>query len=48
MRSGAGRNAAGIGDLEAIRARSVATEAAALVDPAGLGAFKVLSWEIDS
>jgi SAM-dependent MidA family methyltransferase len=39
---------ASIGDLEAIRARSVATEAAALVDPAGLGAFKVLRWEIES
>jgi SAM-dependent MidA family methyltransferase len=38
---------AGIGDLEAIRARSVATEAAALVDPAGLGAFKVLTWRVD-
>lgn len=38
---------AGIGDLEAIRARSVTTEAAALVDPDGLGAFSVLSWEID-
>lgn len=39
---------AGIGDLEAVRARSVATEAAALIDPAGLGAFKVLRWEIES
>lgn len=40
------RERAGIGDLEAIRARSVATEAAALVDPAGLGAFKVLTWRV--
>lgn len=40
------RQRAGIGDLEAIRARSVATEAAALVDEAGLGAFKVLTWHI--
>lgn len=40
------RRRAGIGDLEAIRARSVATEAAALVDEAGLGAFKVLTWHV--
>ncbi len=38
---------AGIGDLEAIRARSVATEAAALADPEGLGAFTVLTWRVD-
>ncbi len=37
---------AGIGDLEAIRARSVATEAAALVDPEGLGAFTALTWHV--
>lgn len=36
-----------IGDLEALRARSRVGEAAALSDPAGLGAFRVLEWEID-
>lgn len=35
---------AAIGDLEAVRARSRVTEAEALVDPAGLGAFRVLEW----
>ena len=35
---------AAIGDLEAVRARSRITEAEALVDPAGLGAFRVLEW----
>jgi SAM-dependent MidA family methyltransferase len=35
---------AAIGDLAALRARSTATEAAALSDPAGLGAFRVLEW----
>jgi SAM-dependent MidA family methyltransferase len=34
-----------IGDLEALRARSVVGEAAALTDPTGLGAFRVLEWE---
>ena len=34
-----------LGDLEAVRARSRVTEAAALTDPAGLGAFRVLEWE---
>jgi SAM-dependent MidA family methyltransferase len=34
-----------LGDLEAIRARSRITEADALTDPAGLGAFRVLEWE---
>jgi SAM-dependent MidA family methyltransferase len=34
-----------IGDLEAMRARSRVTEAEALTDPAGLGAFRVLEWE---
>ncbi len=33
-----------LGDLEAVRGRSRAGEAAALVDPAGLGAFRVLEW----
>jgi hypothetical protein len=33
-----------LGDLEAIRARSRITEADALTDPAGLGAFRVLEW----
>lgn len=35
---------AGIGDLAAVRARSRITEAEALIDPAGLGAFRVLEW----
>ena len=39
------RERAAIGDLEAIRARSRVTEAEALLDPAGLGAFRVLEWE---
>lgn len=38
---------AGVGDLEAVRARSVATEAAALTDPDGLGGFKVLRWAVE-
>jgi SAM-dependent MidA family methyltransferase len=33
-----------IGDLQALAARSRANEAAALTDPAGLGAFRVLEW----
>ena len=33
-----------LGDLEAIRARSRATEAKALLDPTGLGDFTVLEW----
>jgi SAM-dependent MidA family methyltransferase len=33
-----------IGDLSAVAARSRVTEAAALCDPAGLGAFGVLEW----
>jgi SAM-dependent MidA family methyltransferase len=33
-----------LGDLEAIRARSRVVESEALVDPAGLGAFRVLEW----
>jgi SAM-dependent MidA family methyltransferase len=35
-----------IGDLAAIKARSRINEAAALLDPDGLGAFKVLSWNL--
>jgi SAM-dependent MidA family methyltransferase len=35
-----------LGDLEALKARSRVTEAAALTDPTGLGAFRVLEWEI--
>jgi len=35
---------ASTGDLEAIKARSRITEAEALTDPAGLGAFRVLEW----
>jgi SAM-dependent MidA family methyltransferase len=33
-----------VGDLEAVRWRSRASEADALVDPTGLGAFRVLEW----
>ena len=36
---------AAVGDLEAVKARSRVTEAAALTDPTGLGAFRVLEWE---
>jgi SAM-dependent MidA family methyltransferase len=35
---------AAIGDLAAVRARSRIKEAEALMDPAGLGAFRVLEW----
>jgi SAM-dependent MidA family methyltransferase len=35
---------AGIGDLAAVRARSRVNEAAALLDPGGLGAFRVWEW----
>jgi len=37
---------AAIGDLAALAARSRVTEAAALTDPAGLGAFRVVEWEL--
>jgi SAM-dependent MidA family methyltransferase len=37
-----------IGDLAAVRARSRVTEAAALTDPSGLGAFRVLEWTIST
>jgi SAM-dependent MidA family methyltransferase len=35
-----------LGDLEAIRARSRVIEAEALLDPTGLGAFRVLEWHL--
>ena len=35
---------AGVGDLEAVKARSRVTEAAALLDPVGLGGFTTLEW----
>lgn len=35
-----------LGDLAAIRARSRVSEAAALTDPNGLGAFRVLQWAV--
>ncbi|HVF14184.1 MAG TPA: SAM-dependent methyltransferase [Acidimicrobiales bacterium] len=35
-----------IGDLRAMRSRSRVTEASALTDPHGLGAFRVLEWEV--
>lgn len=35
-----------LGDLTAVRARSRVTEAQALCDPAGLGAFRVLEWSV--
>jgi SAM-dependent MidA family methyltransferase len=38
------RERAAIGDLAAVRARSRVTEADALLDPSGLGAFRVLEW----
>lgn len=37
---------AGVGDLTALRARSRAVEAEALCDPTGLGAFRVLEWQV--
>jgi SAM-dependent MidA family methyltransferase len=35
-----------IGDLTAVRARSRAGEATAITDPTGLGAFRVLGWQV--
>ena len=35
-----------IGDLEALKHRSRLTEADALTDPSGLGAFRVLEWKV--
>jgi SAM-dependent MidA family methyltransferase len=40
------RTGAAVGDLAALRARSRVGEGAALLDPAGLGAFRVLEWEV--
>jgi SAM-dependent MidA family methyltransferase len=37
---------AGVGDLAALRARSRTVEAEALVDPTGLGAFRVVEWRV--
>jgi SAM-dependent MidA family methyltransferase len=37
---------AATGDLDAVKARSRVTEAEALTDPAGLGAFRVLEWQV--
>jgi SAM-dependent MidA family methyltransferase len=39
------RGRAAIGDLEAVKARSRVGEAEALLDPSGLGAFRVLEWD---
>jgi SAM-dependent MidA family methyltransferase len=39
------RERAAIGDLEAVKARSRVGEAEALLDPSGLGAFRVLEWD---
>ena len=38
---------AGVGDLDALRARSRTSEAEALLDPAGMGSFSVLVWPVD-
>jgi len=40
------RERAGLGDLEALKARSLVGEAEALTDPDGLGAFRVLEWDV--
>lgn len=37
---------AALGDLEALKARSRVGEAEALTDPTGLGAFRVLEWDV--
>ena len=37
---------AAAGDLDALRARSRTSEAEALLDPAGMGAFNVLAWPV--
>jgi SAM-dependent MidA family methyltransferase len=37
---------ASLGDLDALKARSRVSEADALTDPTGLGAFRVLEWEV--
>ena len=41
------RAGAHVGDLSALAARSRVGEADALSDPAGLGAFRVLEWQVD-
>jgi len=38
---------AGVGDLEALKARSRINEADALIDPTGLGGFSVLEWKTE-
>ena len=40
------RERASVGDLEALAARSRVTEAAALLDPAGMGGFTVMEWVV--
>ncbi len=40
------RERAHVGDLEALAARSRVAESAALLDPAGMGRFRVLEWEV--
>ncbi|MYJ42082.1 MAG: hypothetical protein F4076_06505 [Acidimicrobiaceae bacterium] len=37
----------GVGDLDAMKARSRIREAEALLDPTGMGAFSVLVWSVD-
>lgn len=46
MARAAWREQASVGDLSALAARSRVGEADALCDPAGLGAFRVLEWEV--
>lgn len=41
------RERAHIGDLQALTSRSIVSEAAALTDPSGMGAFRVLEWVRD-
>jgi SAM-dependent MidA family methyltransferase len=36
-----------VGDLDALKARSRVGEAEALLDPTGLGAFRVLEWQVE-
>jgi hypothetical protein len=43
---GTWRATAHVGDLAALAARSRVGEADALTDPTGLGAFRVLEWEV--
>jgi SAM-dependent MidA family methyltransferase len=40
------RERAAVGDLDAIRGRSRISEAEALSDPTGLGAFRVVEWRV--